>query len=498
MTRGDAKKVQGAALKRVEPSKELGRRVDQASQALVAKAVSVRNALGISFNPRIEGSVAKDTWRANRVELDMFLLFPSSVPRDQLERLGLEVGQRVLDTWEVSYAEHPYVTGTWQGLAADVVPAYEIESPNERVSAVDRTPFHTAYVRRRLKRTQRADVRLLKQFMEGVGVYGAETSVGGFSGYLAELFVIRYGDLLGVLESARAWQRGLVIDLEATEHGLFDSPLVVVDPVDEGRNAAAGVTLRALDRFREAAKEYLDKPRLTFFFPNPVTPLSAGDIVQRMENKGTYFVGVEVPRPDLREDALLPHLRKASRNLATHLGLEGFVVIEPHVVLPPEPKAPALLFFELERGALPKTRVHTGPPETLEARVKEFREKWEGSPHALGKPFTKAGRWMVRVQRDETQVEPILRANLGTWHLGRYADEAIRGIASRPGGASGSSKADEAIRGMASRPGGATGASNADEAVMLGAQVLGPRELAASPARDLLTELVTGLRPWER
>lgn len=454
----EARRAEEAALEKVKPGKELVRRIREAAEALVERSAAVATELGATYKPMVVGSVAKGTFLATKTEIDVFLLFPPDVARERLESLGLEAGRRVLESHELRYAEHPYVHGAFRGFEADVVPAYEIASPEQRVSAVDRTPFHTEYVRRRLKKRHVDDVLLLKQFLRGIGVYGAETAVGGFSGYLAELLVLRFGGFHAALEAARGWKRGTVVALEPAEHPLFDAPLVVVDPVDAKRNAAAGVTPPSLRRLQEAAGEYLAKPRATFFFPRDAAPLPAEELVRRMEQKGTTFVGVELPRPALREDALLPHLRKASRNLATHLGLEGFVVVEPHVVLGRDPGAPAILLLELERASLPDTRVHDGPPETLDTRVREFREKWEASPLAVGKPFAKGGRWHVRVQREETRAEAILAKHLPEWHLGKYADEAVQ----------------------------------------QGARVLGPRELAGSAAREALTELVTGVRPWER
>jgi len=45
-------------------------------------------------------------------------------------------------------------------------------------------------------------VRLLKKFLIGTGIYGAEIAKEGFGGYVAEVFVLHYGSFLGVLEAA--------------------------------------------------------------------------------------------------------------------------------------------------------------------------------------------------------------------------------------------------------------------------------------------------------
>ncbi|NIS30872.1 MAG: tRNA CCA-pyrophosphorylase, partial [Actinobacteria bacterium] len=54
----------------------------------------------------------------------------------------------------------------------------------------DRTPFHAAYVEGRLNDELAAEVRVLKQLLEGIGVYGSDLKTRGFSGYLTELLVL--------------------------------------------------------------------------------------------------------------------------------------------------------------------------------------------------------------------------------------------------------------------------------------------------------------------
>jgi tRNA adenylyltransferase (EC 2.7.7.25) len=55
-----------------------------------------------------------------------------------------------------------------------------------------------------LHREQKDEVRLLKKFMKGIGVYGAEIKVKGFSGYVAELLVYFYDSFRNVLPPRRA------------------------------------------------------------------------------------------------------------------------------------------------------------------------------------------------------------------------------------------------------------------------------------------------------
>ena len=112
----------------------------------------------------------------------------------------------------------------------------KIDSTEHLISAVDRTPFHTRYVKEHLKEDQKNDVRLLKQFMKGIGTYGAEARTRGFSGYLLELLVLRYGTFKDVISAMAGWTNGTVLSLERAGAKRFNDPLVFFDPVDPSRN----------------------------------------------------------------------------------------------------------------------------------------------------------------------------------------------------------------------------------------------------------------------
>jgi len=94
----------------------------------------------------------------------------------------------------------------------DIVPCYDAKS-GEWQSATDRTPYHTNYIRARLDKQLRGDVRLLKKFMQGIGVYGAEIKVGGFSGYLCELLIMKYGSFEATLHAFAKYNKRVVIDI---------------------------------------------------------------------------------------------------------------------------------------------------------------------------------------------------------------------------------------------------------------------------------------------
>ncbi|MEM5832725.1 MAG: nucleotidyltransferase domain-containing protein, partial [Candidatus Aenigmatarchaeota archaeon] len=101
------------------------------------------------------GSFAKNTWLPKKYEIDIFILFSPKLERERLEELGLIIGKRVAEElnaeYVIEYAEHPYVRMKYREVQIDLVPAYRVEKASEKISAVDRTPFHTKYVIEKLK-----------------------------------------------------------------------------------------------------------------------------------------------------------------------------------------------------------------------------------------------------------------------------------------------------------------------------------------------------------
>lgn len=373
---------------------------------------------GLPGEPMVVGSVAKDTF-LKEAEIDLFVAFPPETSRDDLERWGLELGH-VLDEPTRRYAEHPYTRGLFQGYEADVVPCYKLDAPSERMTAVDRTPFHLAYVQGHLKNPD--DVRLLKQFTKGIGTYGAEARVQGFSGYLCELLVLRFRTFEDVLEAATAWRPPVTFHLEGEATRKFPEPLVFVDPVDPGRNAASAVSADSLATFILAAQAYRRAPERVFFFPPPSTPPSSETLRKRLQERGSAFLLVGAPAPDLPEDVLFPQVRKAEQALVAFLRNADFRVLHSQ---PDLSETEWHVLLELESGRLPVVRRHQGPPPWLENAL-DFQRKWESSPERIAGPYVDGERLVVDVRRKQVDAAEALREGVPTLSLGKNLDESVQ------------------------------------------------------------------------
>ena len=321
------------------------------------------------------GSLAKGTLLWDKWELDVFVLFRGASER-WLKEEAVSVLARCLEGLPTArrYAEHPYLTVVLMGLEADVVPARLVDDPSE-ARGVERTPFHTRYVKSRLDQCLADDVRLLKAFLKGIKAYGAETHVGGFSGYLAEVLTIHYGGFRGVLEAAARWSPPVYIDPTGSADEDFlrrrypDSPLIVVDPVDVRRNAAAAVRVDKLAAVTLAAAAYLEDPSPLFFhapgrrLPAPYTPEPSR-------------VAVILYRGELHEhppEAVWGRLYRLSNLLASNLERAGFTVARP--LFHTDEASWAAILVEVVEEELPRIEYRQGPRAWNIARALRFARK---------------------------------------------------------------------------------------------------------------------------
>ena len=181
-------------LEKITPKKEEYAKIEALSRELEQKITAACQQEGVPAIVRVEGSVAKDTWLSENPDIDIFMRLPTSIPRKNLGDIGLKIAKKAAGKAKQleRFAEHPYLQIFVDGYRVDIVPCYDAK-PGEWQSATDRTPYHTDYIRGHFSKEMRGEVRLLKKFMQGVDVYGAEIKVGGFSGYLCELLIIKYG-----------------------------------------------------------------------------------------------------------------------------------------------------------------------------------------------------------------------------------------------------------------------------------------------------------------
>ncbi len=395
-------------LKKVKPSAKKEKSVSELREKLLSTAKS------FSARAMICGSVAKGTWLADKNELDLFLLFPENLTREDFEKKGLETAKKIASKlkakWELEYAEHPYLKALAKHgkeiFDLDIVPCYD--APAEKIkSAVDRTPHHVKFILENISAEQKDQTRLLKKFLAGAGCYGADLRTSGFSGYLSELLILKYGNFLKTLEAAISWTAGTSIDLKnpnpahAELFKKFHTPLIFIDPVDPNRNVAAAVSAESLYKFIFAAQEFLKNPSEKFFFPAQPKPMSAAEIKKLLHNRDSYFCTLKFVRPKIHGDIVWTQLKKFSKSLEQHLHKSGFKLLKTESYFD---EKFCIVIFEFESWEVSKTTKHAGPSIYAHKPSEGFLNHYAGK-----KTFIDGENWFVETAREFTTAESFLK-----------------------------------------------------------------------------------------
>src|SRR5215212_69904 len=356
----DPTSVISKALTLCEPSRSKERKIAKVAQeakALVDSYVSRLDdeVVDVVFG----GSFAKGTWLPGHPAIDIFVKIKPSVATAKFERTGTATGSEALKNSppKLRYSDHPYVEVTVKNIRVNVVPCYDVEQGKWQ-SAADRSPFHTQYISSHFDDEKRKQARLLKKFFKSVGIYGAEISTEGFSGYVSEVLVLKYSSFENILRAAANWHERQIIavwDYDPDFVKTFSNPLTIIDPVDSRRNLGSAISPESVAKFILAARAFLGKPSLMFF--------KEGDKKYRQRSSNKLLLPnvlvVEFSHEKKSPDIIWGQLKRSTNAIAKQLELAQFVVLRSSCIT--DEKKSAALAFLLESITLPAYTKKKGP-----------------------------------------------------------------------------------------------------------------------------------------
>jgi tRNA nucleotidyltransferase (CCA-adding enzyme) len=412
--------VLGDVRDRVVPDESEVRDLEAAIEALTTRANAAIEALPVAADTRLVGSTPRETWISGDRDIDLFVRFSPEIDRAELEQYGLEVGYEVLPDGHEEYAEHPYVKGTYRGFDVDCVPCYAVEDATEIRSAVDRTPFHTAYLEGRIDPLA-DDVRIAKAFLSGIGVYGSDLRTKGFSGFLTELLVLEFGGFREFIAAAADWTPPIRLDPEAHGRRSFDDPLVVIDPTDPERNVAAVCSARNVARVIHHARRFSAAPTIEPFETTTPEPLSAETIRSILEDRATAPIALRFEAPDIVDDQLYPQLEKSLGGIEDALDRAGFCPLRSGCFAADD----AVLLVECAVETLPAIERHDGPPVGVRKHAEGFYAAYETGEESVGPFIDEDGRYVVERPRPIRTPSALVEETLFDVSLGPHIESAL-------------------------------------------------------------------------
>lgn len=389
----------------VRPSENENRLLAEKVDHLLASISHICSKENISAKPTLVGSVSKGT-ALRGSDLDIFIIFSKKYTVREMEKLGLRIGHMTLENGIEKYAEHPYVTGSYEGSKVDIVPCFEYDGQSRIISSVDRTPLHTEFIRKNLSDAQKDEVRLLKLFLKYGGIYGSEVRVLGFSGYVCELLIFHYGSFMGVIEAFSKCGPEMVIS--KPKLGLPPSPLVIMDPTDHSRNASAAVSRESYNMMIALSKCYLAYPTEKFF------EKQEKKVAKFRSERGTMFL-LTMEKPDLVDDIIYSQARKLEKSIHDISDLIGFRLYGTEL----ECNDKISILIETQEDKIPPFRLHQGPP-VFSQNVIEFIRKWETDPLRVRGPYILGDRVVVEVSNSNRDIKGILIEEIKNKNIGKH------------------------------------------------------------------------------
>jgi len=251
----------------------------------------------------------------------------------------------------------------------------------------------------------RDDIRLAKQFFKAQRMYGAESYIQGFSGHVVDILVIHSKGFIPFLRKVRSWKQKKIIDVNNIYKGRAlhhlnvsktTGPLIVIDPIQKERNAAAAVSKEKFNLLISSAKRFLSKPSKKDFQQKKFSLASlpkGAVIIQCTPKKG-------------KNDVIGAKLLKVFERLRTELDKYGISKADWYWT----PGERALLWFVLRKKELDREYLQVGPPARMKDAAKEFKKKHK-------KTITKKGVLHARVKRRYTRVSKELPALLKSQYI---------------------------------------------------------------------------------
>ena len=349
-------------LRKIKPSKEEEKRVERLILPVLA---DIKNS---DIKAIVGGSFAKDTWLSGIHDIDIFVKFNYKKFRGKSDKLADILEKKIKKLKPVRlHGSRDYFQLNRGNITFEIVPILDIKKASQAINITDISPLHALWVK---KHKLQDEIRLVKTFAKAQHVYGAETHIMGFSGYVLEILTIYYGSFMNFILGVSKWKDKTVIDperllsnpLKELNKAKTESPLILVDPVDKTRNAAAVLSKDRYYKLIDAAKKFLNTPSDKFF-----------ELKEETIPKNAISIEIKVSKG--KSDVVAGKLYSLFKKIKRQLILKGFKIKKSGFIF----KDRAIFWFIFKKEKLPKFKDVKGPPLKMKKHVERFKKKHKKS-----------------------------------------------------------------------------------------------------------------------
>jgi len=361
-------------LKEVKPSKKEEEELKKISELFIKKLnIQLKKIDALAV---IGGSFAKGTWLKNDHDIDIYVKFNYLKYKDKKidDILEKQIAFTFSDYVRV-HGSRDYFQMKKENFCFEIIPILDIKKSEEAMNITDVSLLHVKFVQENLTTKMRDEVRILKSYLKALELYGAESYINGFSGYICEILIFKYKRFLNLIEESKNWKMKEVIDVMNYYEKFEDikvekyNPLVVVDPVQKERNAAAALSVRNFNEFLFHVKNFDEKQ----FNRRSIDMRS---LKKLSRDSGTDLIVLNFKSLDGKEDVIGGKILKVMKFVKDKMLVSDFHVFRNGWVWDKEEKG--YIWFLVNKETLPVYKKHFGPPVWEIKHCDEFVKKWEG------------------------------------------------------------------------------------------------------------------------
>jgi tRNA nucleotidyltransferase (CCA-adding enzyme) len=401
-------------LKKYAPSSIEREKLDEISQKFLSK---LNGALKKHFAKAvIGGSLAKDTWLTNNNEVDVFVQFDynkySTEKKEQISDILKDTLLKTFPKLEINkvHGSRDYYQMEFFGILFETIPIIKINEAKNALNITDISPLHADWVNKNSNKKLKNEIRLTKQFLKAQKLYGAESYLSSFSGYVSEILTIYYGSFEELLKSTLKWKDKVIIDPEKYHKKMMvhfelnksklQSPIIIVDPTDKYRNAAAALSIEKFKLFKKRAKEFLKNPSCDMF---DIKKIDIDELKAIAKKKKLVLTYIELEALEGKRDVIGAKFLKVYNYLKKMLKDYDIKLIDWEWSL----GKPAKIYFMTKKAKRPKKQLISGPPIVILEHAKEFQKKHKNW-------FEKEGRLYVEVDTKHPNLDDYVKFILET------------------------------------------------------------------------------------
>jgi len=407
------KAVIDKVLKKIKPTPTEIKKFRRITTQFLKKLAKIKDTKAV-----LGGSGEKNTWLSNSHDIDIFVLFDSKKHLEtNLSDYLEEHLKKLFPKIQRLHGSRDYFQINYQSYLFEVVPILKITKSKEAQNITDISPLHAQWVKKHKKLAD--DIRLAKQFTKAVNCYGAESYITGFSGYVMEILTIYYQSFENLITAAAQWENRDIIDVEKHYKTRLDvfkdinksklqSPLIIIDPVDKNRNAAAALSMEKFLLFKRKAQEFLDNPHVKNFEKQKLD-------FNTLEKTTRYnLVYLELTPLIGKIDVIGTKLLKVFQYFQQKL--PEFGLLEDGWDWNLENKAQ--FYFILEKRTIDPFVIKQGPPLKMEEAVKNFQKKNKNTV------FEKNKRLFAKIPFKHNNLQDFIKETLKD----NYIKERIKAV----------------------------------------------------------------------